>query len=211
MAAIRHEAVRQLQAAVGVTADGIFGPNTLKAATKFFNLSPSQAAHFFGQANVETAGFTKFSENLNYSASGLRKTFPKYFTLTEASQYAYKPEKIANRVYANRMGNGNEASGDGWKYRGRGALHLTGKSNYDAFSKYHGDKNILTNPDLVETAYAFLSAKWFFSANKIWDIAKHGVTDNTISQVTRKVNGGYNGLAERKEKTKKYYKILTQK
>jgi putative chitinase len=119
--------------------------------------------------------------------------------------YARQPEKIANRVYASRMGNGNEASGDGWKYRGRGALQLTGKSNYEAFAKYLSKPEIVTNPDLVATTYAFESAMFFFDKNKLWDICDKGVSKETILALTKRINGGTHGLADREEKTFKYY------
>ena len=122
-----------LQKKIGVKPDGAFGPGTLKAAMAFYKMSPERAAHFFAQTGHETGEFKLFSENLKYSADGLKKVFSKYFPDDLAKAYAHQPEKIANRVYASRMGNGDEKSGDGWKYRGRGALQLTGKSNYNAF------------------------------------------------------------------------------
>ena len=120
--------LKSLQEKIGVTADGSFGPGTMKAAMAFYKFTPIRAAHFFAQTAHETGEYKLFSENLNYSAQGLQGTFGKYFPGTLEESYARNPEKIANRVYADRMGNGNEASGDGWKYRGRGALQLTGKS-----------------------------------------------------------------------------------
>jgi putative chitinase len=147
-----------------------------------------------------------FSENLNYSANGLLNTFSRYFkTLADAQLYERKVEKIANRVYGNRMGNGDENSGDGYKFRGRGALQLTGKSNYEAFSKFLNKPEIMTNPDLVATEYAFESAIFFFDKNGLWAICDKGIDDATITAVTRKINGGTNGLEERKVLTKKYY------
>ncbi len=155
--------LKALQQKIGVTADGAWGPGTLRAAAAYYKLSPARAAHFFGQTAHETGGFKAFSENLNYGAKGLRGIFGKYFpTDALALQYERKPERIANRVYASRMGNGPEASGDGWKYRGRGALQLTGKDNYLAFSKYCNRPDVMTNPDLVATELAFESAMFFF-------------------------------------------------
>lgn len=198
------------QKKIGVGADGAFGPGTLKAAMKYYKMSAERAAHFFAQTNHESGGFAKFSENLNYSAKGLRGVFGKYFPSDAlATQYERKPEKIANRVYANRMGNGDEASGDGWKYRGRGALQLTGKDNYRAFSQYLGKPEILSNPDLVATTYTFESALWFFEKNKLWAICDRGVTDETILLLTKRINGGTHGLDDRSRKTKKYYGILS--
>ena len=150
--------------------------------------------------------FRSLIENLNYSADGLLKNFIKYFKdRATAEEYARKPEKIANRVYASRMGNGDEASGDGWKYRGRGALQLTGHDNYKAFADYCKRPEVLTNPDLVATELSFESAMWFFDKNHLWDICDKGVNDDTILAITKKVNGGTHGLDDRKEKTNKYY------
>jgi putative chitinase len=198
------------QKKIGVDTDGSFGPGTLKTAMKYYKLSAVRAAHFFAQTNHESGEFKAFSENLNYGLKGLRGIFGKYFpTDALAAQYERKPEKIANRVYANRMGNGDEASGDGWKYRGRGALQLTGKDNYRAFSQYLGKPEILSNPDLVATDYIFESALWFFEKNKLWAICDRGVSDETILQLTKKINGGTHGLDDRSRKTKKYYGILS--
>ena len=200
--------LKELQLKIGVLDDGKFGPATLRAAMNFFKMSPERAAHFFAQTSHETGGYKSFSENLNYSAAGLQNTFGKYFPGLLEEQYARKPEKIANRVYGNRMGNGPESSGDGWKYRGRGALQLTGKSNYKAFSEYLKNPEIMDNPDLVSEQYAFESAMYFFDKNKLWTICDKGVTKETILALTKKINGGTNGLEDREVKTFKYYKWL---
>ena len=202
--------LKALQQKMGITADGAWGPGTLRAAAGYYKLSPARAAHFFGQTAHETGGFKAFSENLNYSAKGLRGVFGKYFPSDAvAAQYERKPEKIANRVYANRMGNGPEASGDGWKYRGRGALQLTGKDNYAAFAKYCNRPDVMSNPDLVATELAFESAMFFFERNKLWSICDQGVNDATILSVSKKVNGGTHGLEDRKAKTKTYFSQLS--
>ena len=193
-----------LQKKIGVTADGAFGPGTLKAAMAFYKMSPVRAAHFFAQTAHESGNFKAFSENLNYSADGLTKIFGKYFDAASAAKAARNPEKIANRVYANRMGNGNEASGDGWKYRGRGALQLTGKDNYKAFADYLKKPEIMDNPDLVATEYSFESAIFFFEKNKLWAICDQGINDAAITSLTKRINGGTHGLDDRKEKTKKF-------
>jgi putative chitinase len=195
-----------LQKKIGVTADGAFGPGTFKAAAAFYKLSPDRAAHFFAQTAHESGGFKAFSENLNYSAKGLRGIFRKYFpTDALANAYARQPMKIANSVYASRMGNGPESSGDGWKYRGRGPLQLTGKDNYRAFGRYIGrEQEILDNPDLVATELGFESALWFFDHNKLWSICDQGVGDAAILALTKRINGGTHGLDDRKLKTKKY-------
>jgi putative chitinase len=202
--------LKALQQKIGVTADGAWGPGTLRAAAAFYKLSPARAAHFFGQTAHETGGFKAFSENLSYGAKGLMGVFKKYFPdAATAAKYERKPEAIANRVYANRMGNGPESSGDGWKYRGRGALQLTGKDNYAAFAKYCNRPDVMTNPDLVATELAFESAMFFFERNKLWSICDQGVTDAAILSLTKKINGGTHGLEDRKNKTKTYHMQLS--
>jgi putative chitinase len=201
--------LKSLQTKIGVGADGAFGPGTLKAAMAYYKMTPERAAHFFAQTAHESGNFKAFAENLNYGASGLTTTFKKYFPTTEkALLYERKPEKIANLVYASRMGNGDEASGDGFKFRGRGALQLTGKDNYKVFSEYLKKPEIMTNPDLVATEYAFESAIFFFDRNKLWDICDKGVNKDTILALTKRINGGTHGLADREEKTLKYYGYL---
>lgn len=200
--------LKHLQAKIGVTADGAFGPGTMKAAMAYYKFTPIRAAHFFAQTAHETGEFKLFSENLNYSAQGLQNTFGKYFPGNLEESYARNPEKIANRVYADRMGNGNETSGDGWKYRGRGALQLTGKSNYQAFATYLNKPEIVTNPDLVATDYAFESALLFFDKNKLWDICDKGVDDATILTLTKRINGGTNGYDHRRALTQKFYNYV---
>ena len=194
-----------LQAKCGVSADGKWGPGTFKAARDYFKLSTAQAAHFFGQCAHESGGFKVFQENLNYSDKGLNGTFKKYFpTIASTAGYARKPEKIANKVYANRMGNGPESSGDGYKWRGRGPIQLTGKSNYTQFAQDIGRPDVLTNPDIVATELAFESALWFFNKNGLFAIAGKGVSDAVIGQITRRVNGGTHGLDDRIKKTKQF-------
>ena len=201
--------LKSLQAKIGVTADGAFGPGTLKAAMVYYKMTPERAAHFFAQTAHESGNFKAFSENLNYGAAGLTGIFKKYFPTNEkALLYERKPEKIANLVYGNRMGNGDEASGDGFKFRGRGALQLTGKDNYKLFSEYLKNPEIMTNPDLVATEFAFESAIFFFDRNKLWDICDKGVNKDTILALTKRINGGTHGLADREEKTLKYHGYL---
>ncbi len=200
--------LKSLQTKLGITADGAFGPGTMKAAMKYYNLTPERAAHFFAQTGHETGDFKVYSENLNYSAQGLQGIFGKYFPGNLEESYARQPEKIANRVYASRMGNGDEKSGDGWKFRGRGAIQLTGKDNYTQFSKHINKPEILTNPDLVATEYSFESALFFFDKNKLWSICDQGVNDAAILALTKRVNGGTHGLADRQAKTKKFYEYV---
>ena len=198
--------LKSLQEKIGVTADGAFGPGTMKKAMEFYKFTPERAAHFFAQTAHESGNFKAFSENLNYGAKGLLGIFKKYFpTEAKALEYERKPEKIANLVYASRMGNGDESSGDGWKFRGRGALQLTGKDNYKAFSDYMKKPEIMDNPDLVATQYSFESAIFFFDKNKLWDICDKGVSKDTILALTKRINGGTHGLEDREEKTLKYY------
>ena len=200
--------LKSLQTKIGVTADGVFGPGTMKKAMEFYKFTPIRAAHFFAQTAHETGGFKLFTENLNYSADGLQKIFGKYFPGTLEESYSRNPEKIANRVYASRMGNGDEASSDGWKFRGRGALQLTGKDNYKAFSDYLKKPEIMTSPDLVATTYSFESAMFFFDKNKLWSICDQGVNDAAILALTKRINGGTHGLEDRNAKTKKYYEYV---
>jgi putative chitinase len=198
----------ELQKKIGVTADGAFGPGTLKAAAAYYKLSPNRAAHFFAQTAHESGNFKAFSENLNYGAKGLRGIFGKYFqTDAIAKAYERQPQRIANRAYANRMGNGDEASGEGFAYKGRGPLQLTGKNNYRAFGRYIGrEQEILDNPDLVATELGFESALWFFDANKLWSICDKGINESAIRELSSRINGSKNphGLDDRRMKTKKY-------
>lgn len=156
---------------------------------------------FLAQCGHESGGFTITVENLNYSAKGLRSTFPKYFkSESEALIYERKPEKIANKVYADRIGNGPESSGDGWKYRGFGFIQLTGKSNYEAFSKDMGI-DIVSNPENIrqDLTLAIKTAVWFWNKNKLNSYADKG----DLLGATKRINGGINGLADREIKYKK--------
>ena len=179
-----------------------------EVAAKFQINTPLRLAHFLAQCGHESGGFKLVNENLNYSADGLKKIFPKYFTQAGlAEQYARQPEKIASRVYGSRMGNGDEASKEGFKFRGRGYIQLTGKSNYTEFDKFV-DENILENPDLVATKYPLLSAAWFFHKNGLNAIADKGANDAAVTSVTKRVNGGTIGLADRIKHFKEYYSLL---
>jgi putative chitinase len=165
-------------------------------------------AHFLAQCAHESGNFKVRTENLNYSAKRLTEVFRRYFpTMQMALQYQRNPQKIANLVYGNRMGNGNEASGDGWRFRGRGYIQLTGRNNYTAFEKSTGFK-ILENPDLVATTYPLASAAWFFHINNINAIADRGATRKVIEDVTLRVNGGRNGLEDRISKFYVFFNIL---
>lgn len=179
-------------------------PDTAK---KFNITNPLRLAHLLAQASHESGHFKAVSENLNYSADGLKKIFPKYFPGNLNESYARQPEKIANRVYSSRMGNGDEASGDGFRYRGRGFLQTTGKSNYLDFDKIV-EEDIVSNPDLLATKYALASAAFFFQKNNLWSICDKGATDEIVTLVSKRVNGGTIGLQERLSEFKKFYSLL---
>lgn len=176
-------------------------------AAKFNITNPLRLAHFLAQCGHESGGFKAVNENLNYSADGLKKIFPKYFPGNLNESYARNPEKIASRVYASRMGNGDEASKEGFKFRGRGYIQLTGKSNYTNFAKFIGEDTV-ANPDLVATKYPLASAAFFFDSNKLWAICDKGATDAVVTEVTKRVNGGTIGLPDRIKHFKEYYSLL---
>ena len=165
-------------------------------------------SHFLAQCGHESANFRAVKENLNYSAEGLNKTFKKYFpTLEFAKDYARQPERIASKVYANRMGNGNEASKDGFKYLGRGFIQLTGKANYLEFDK-SVPEDIMANPELVATKYPLASAAWFWNKNGLNEIADKGATDAVVKSITKRINGGTIGLADRIQHFNEFYSLL---
>ena len=177
-------------------------------AAKFQINTPLRLAHFLAQCGHESGGFRATQENLNYSAKGLNGIFKKYFpTEASAAAYARNPQKIANKVYANRMSNGDEASGDGFKFRGRGYIQLTGRANYTLFGKAIGE-DVTANPDVVSGKYALLSAAWFWSNNGLNKLADGGSTDAVVTTITRRVNGGTIGLADRIKHFKEYFHLL---
>ena len=177
-------------------------------AAKKFNISnPLRLAHFLAQCGHESAGFKAIQENLNYSADGLKKIFPKYFPGNLAEGYARNPEKIASKVYGSRMGHGDETTKEGYKFRGRGYIQLTGKDNYTKFAKFIGEDTV-GNPDLVATKYPLASAAFFFDSNKLWEICDKGADDATVTAVTKRVNGGTIGLADRIKHFKEYFGLL---
>lgn len=178
-------------------------------ASKFGITNTLRLAHFLAQCGHESGGFKAVRENLNYSAKGLLGIFRKYFTnVNLAQQYERKPEKIANRVYASRMGNGNEASGDGFKFRGRGYIQLTGKDNYSLFDATVPE-SILADPELVATKYPLASAAFFFKRNNLWAICDRGASVADVTAVTKRVNGGTIGLPDRIKHFNEYYKLLS--
>ena len=178
-----------------------------EAAEKFNITTNLRLAHFLAQCSHESGGFKVVSENLNYSVHGLKKIFSKYFPGNLAESYAKNPEKIASKVYGSRMGNGDESTKEGFKFRGRGYIQLTGKDNYSLFDKFVDD-DILSNPDLISTKYPLASAGWFFNYNNLWKICDKGADDATVTAVTKRVNGGTIGLDHRLKHFKEYYNLL---
>ena len=183
--------------------------NELPLVMEKFGISnPTRLAHFLSQVAHESGNFKFDNENLNYSSKGLMAIFKKYFpTEALATAFERKPEKIANKVYANRMGNGNEASGEGYKFRGRGYIQLTGKDNYKAFSDFIGE-DCVANPDLVATKYPLTSAAFFFHKNKLWDICDKGHSHDIVTAVTKRVNGGTIGFDDRIKHFEEYNNLL---
>jgi putative chitinase len=192
--------------------NGHLPPNVLAelpASIERYHINSAlRLAHFLAQCHHESGGFKQTKENLNYSAEGLKKTFGNHFTDSLRLTYAHKPEKIANRVYANRLGNGNEASGDGFKFCGRGYIQLSFRYNYVRFGESIGI-DLTANPELVATDYPLTSAAWFFDNNRLWKWCDVGSSDKAVLDVTKRVNGGDNGLAERIELFNHYYALLT--
>jgi putative chitinase len=174
-------------------------------AAKFKIDTPVKLAHFLAQCGHESAGFKVVNENLNYSVDGLKKIFPKYFPGNLSESYARNPEKIASKVYGGRMGNGPEETKEGFKFRGRGYIQLTGKDNYTAFGKAINE-DIVSNPDLVSTKYPLLSAAWFFSKNCLAKCVD--ASEATVTSVTKCVNGGTIGLPDRIKHFNEYYNLL---
>jgi len=176
-------------------------------AAKFNITTPLRLAHFLAQCSHESGNFKTINENLNYSVDGLKRVFGKYFPGDLANSYAKQPEKIANRVYGNRMSNGDEASGDGYRFRGRGYIQLTGRANYTKFAQFIGE-DVTTNPDLVASKFPLASAAFFFNSNNLWSICDKGADEATVTAVTKRVNGGTLGLVDRIKHFNEYYNLL---
>jgi len=166
----------------------------LNEVLAFYEINtPERISMFLAQVGHESGGLRTIKENINYSAEGLKRVFPKYFRTVNPADYAKKPEKIANRVYASRMGNGDEASGDGFRFRGRGAIQLTGRSNYTTCGA-DLEVDLINNPDwLEEPEGAIRSAAWFWDSRDLNQWADAG----DIVTVTKKINGGTIGLEDR--------------
>jgi putative chitinase len=178
--------------------------NLLDVCIKYQINTPLRLCHFLAQCAHESADFKHVSENLNYSLEALMRVFPKYFTIENVESYVHQPVEIAARVYANRMGNGDEASLEGWFYRGRGYIQLTGKDNYKAFDATVSD-NVVINPEIVATVYPLESAAWFWNSHKLNEVADQGADQNVIAEITKKINGGYNGLENRHKLFDRFY------
>lgn len=208
--------IKNLQKENGLVCDGVIGRKTLLKIKEILGKNIIESAHFLGQCSHESGNFYILEENLNYSTKRLLEVFPKYFNTKNVAEYANNPIKIANKVYANRIGNGDELSGDGWKFRGRGLIQLTGKNNYTNFSFYVNDPLILEDPSLVSSKYALLSAKYFFDINNIWSYCRL-INADAILKVSKIINLGSiksklipHGLKERTTLTNKYYSLLTR-
>lgn len=200
--------IKEFQAKNGLVADGIIGKMTANKMMEVFNIKNKiHLAHFLGQTHHETGGFKVREENLNYSESRLLQIFPKYFDRSTAKLYANNPKRIASRVYANRYGNGDETTKDGWKYRGRGSIQTTFKANYETLGGKVGDMSILEHPDKVAYQYFWEAGLVYFNQLGIWSDCTD-ITVATIQKVTRKINGGTNGLTDRINQTNKYYNLL---
>lgn len=205
----RGDALKMLQKTCGVTPDGAFGPNTARAIAEHYGLNANRGAHLLGQAAHESGNFMISEENLNYRASTMCRVWPSRFkSEAEAEPYARNPEKLANKVYADRMGNGSETSGDGYKNRGRGFIQLTGATNIKQFAEHIGRDSLVDDPSPIADELAMDSAIFFFERNGLFNMADKGVTDSIIKSITKRVNGGYHGLEDRMEKTKKIYRWL---
>ena len=169
--------------------------------------TPLRLCHFLAQCAHESGDFKHTSENLNYSLEALLRVFPKYFNIENIESYVHQPVEIAARVYANRMGNGDEKSLEGWFYRGRGYIQLTGKDNYKKFDN-DVPENIVINPEIVAEKYPLLSAGWFWNSNKLNEIADQGADQNVVAEITKKVNGGYHGLENRHKLFDRYFAMF---
>lgn len=197
-----------LAALKGAIPDAVIAqiPDTAK---QFGITNVLRLAHFLAQCGHESGSFTAVEENLNYSAEALQMSWPRQFPDPAVAQaYARQPQKIGSRAYASRMGNGDEATGDGYTYRGRGYIQTTGKANYSAFGQFIGEDTV-ANPELVASKYPLSSAAFFFKSSNLWHVCDEGATDAAVTNVTRVVNGGTNGLADRIARFHKIYALLT--
>lgn len=209
--------IAELQKRLGLVADGDLGKKSFAKLKEVWKVTDEQLAHILGQMEHESNKFTSGRENLNYSAKRMLEIFKSDFDTNrdkwlspeekeKVNSLIGHPDRIANFVYANQNGNGNEASGDGWLFRGAGGLQTTGRTNFKEFSEFIGE-DCVKNPDLIATKYYFDSAVFFFKKNKLLAIASN-VTTDSITKISKRVNGGTNGLPERIELTNKWYKLI---
>lgn len=190
---ITHEHIQTMCPSIKDIADK-FIPFINKYSEQFGITTKLRMAHFLAQVCHESGEFRHTEENLNYSAERLLSVFPKYFNAKRAAQYAHKPFAIGSRIYANRMGNGDEVTQEGYKYRGRGLIQITGKNNYESYNKVC-DYDVLFNPDiLAQPEEAVRSAMWFWKSRGLNELAD---SDN-LNAITKRINGGFNGLSQRK-------------
>ena len=177
------KALKTLQAKIGATPDGAFGPNTARKICHHYALNAERGAHFLGQLVHESGTFKYTEENLNYSKDAILKVFGKYFkTEAEAEMCARNPQALADRVYGNRYGNSEQ---EGYLFRGRGFLQCTFRANYEQFAADMNLPQVMEDPDLVATEYPMESAIWFFHRNKLWEICDEGVNDDVIKTITK--------------------------
>jgi len=212
---IMSEGFRNLQQKCGCTPDGQFGPNTAKGIMKYYEMSPERAAHFLGQVCIESMNFQAVEENLNYSVDALMKVFGRYFkTRADAKPYSKNPRALANYVYMDKNRSeksklGNVDTDDGWIFRGRGFLQVTGRANVRKFASDMRLPDVMDEPQLISSHYPMESALWYFNKRRgLWKICDEGVSKDTCKRVTKSVNGGYNHLDERTNQTFKIYEWL---
>ncbi len=209
------EGFRNLQQRCGCTPDGQFGPNSAKGIMNYYEMSPERAAHFLGQVCIESMNFQAVEENLNYSVDALMKVFGRYFkTRADAKPYSKNPRSLANYVYMDKNRSeksklGNVNTDDGWIFRGRGFLQITGRANVRKFASDMRLPDVMDEPQLISSHYPMESALWYFNKRRgLWKICDEGVSKDTCKRVTKKVNGGYNHLSERTEQTFRIYEWL---
>lgn len=203
------ERIQYLQRTVGVVADGVIGNKTLTAFQCHFHVpTKAMVAHFFGNVYHETGGFTIAEENMNYtSAARIMQIWPSRFkTIASATPFVRNPAGLANSVYANRMGNGAPSSGDGYKYRGRGAIQTTGKWSYDKLGQYVMD-DLLNNPELVANKYYWESAIFYFNDRKLWNLVSD-ISPSSIELIRRRINGGVIGLQDTTKWVHHYFNLI---